>query len=37
MALALVEEWRSMHISDLEEVWSRILEREPYCEIPPLE
>lgn len=33
----LVEEWRLLHQAELEEVWNRIRDRQPYEKIAPLE
>ena len=35
--LAFVEEWRQLHHAELEEVWTKIRDRQPYEKIAPLE
>lgn len=34
---ALVEEWRRFHLAELEDVWNKIQDRQPYDKIDPLE
>lgn len=36
-ARALLEEWRLLHKAELEAVWTKIRDREPYDKIAPLE
>ncbi len=35
--IALVDEWRQLHLSELEQVWDKIRDRQPYNKIAPLE
>jgi hypothetical protein len=35
--LSLVDEWRVLHVVELEQVWARIHAREPFERIEPLE
>ena len=36
-AMSLVQEWRTMHRTELQIVWQQVVDRQPHAKIGPLE